>query len=100
MLRFVGHPFAQRSSAPREHTRYWVRVCRGNGEAKSVVQNRFGFPENSVEHFAEKGREPCSVVRWHRQNLSDTNLLVAPLFDELATASSDSAWKVERRVAR
>ena len=32
------------------------------------------------------------VARWHGQNLSDTNLLVASLFDELATASSDSAY--------
>ena len=39
-----------------------------------VMQKRVGFPENRVEHFAEKGREPCSVARWHRQNLTDTNL--------------------------
>ena len=37
----------------REHARYSVRKCRRIRENTSVVQNRFGFPENSVDHFAK-----------------------------------------------
>ena len=39
----------------------------------SVVLKRVGLPENSVDHFAEKGREPRSGARGHRQTPSDTD---------------------------
>ena len=85
--------------ATRE-SRYKVSRGRRIREITSVVQKRLGFLENSVEHFAEKSCEPCSVARRHRQKLSDTNLLAASLFDDLAVASSDSAWKMARRASR
>ena len=66
-------------------------------QATFVLQKGSGFAQNRVERFAEmiENGASCAMAEAESQNL-----LVASLFDELATASPDSTSKMARRVAR
>ena len=69
-LRFVSHPVAQRSSsAPRERARCCVRRAEGFARLRVCCAEGFGFPENSVEHFAEtvKNRAGCAMAQAESQ---------------------------------